>query len=330
MRLFLASLLGASVATSRAAPLAATNSSARPCTNTYPPGLHEIELESIGRKFLLAVPDGLPSGGGRRVPGVVDWHGYSESPWYQNELVGLEEMMDKYKWIGALPFGTAPLDTETCCPLVGCDEECCRSGGALSPGNACSFNAGSCCGVGASRDIDDISFARAMIEWMEEQMCLDPNNVFATGFSNGGMITNRVACQASQLFKGVGPVAGNIRLGGSFDQCAPTTPVSWISVCGTVDGACTADFDETAETWSRLNGCASGPSPTFVSATTRCEAWSDCAEGSFVEKCWVEDLGHEWSGRPRPDGSSPIQAPSNIDATEYIWARWSTVVEPWK
>ena len=164
MRLFLASLLGASVATSRAAPLAATNSSARPCTNTYPPGLHEIELESIGRKFLLAVPDGLPSGGGRRVPGVVDWHGYSESPWYQNELVGLEEMMDKYKWIGALPFGTAPLDTETCCPLVGCDEECCRSGGALSPGNACSFNAGSCCGVGASRDIDDISFARAMIE----------------------------------------------------------------------------------------------------------------------------------------------------------------------
>ena len=30
------------------------------------------------------------------------------------------------------------------------------------------------------------------------------------------MITNRVACQASQLFKGVGPVAGNIRLGGKF------------------------------------------------------------------------------------------------------------------
>ena len=58
MRLFLASLLGASVA--RAAPL--TNSSARPCTNTYPPGLHEIELESIGRKFLLAVPDGLLAG----------------------------------------------------------------------------------------------------------------------------------------------------------------------------------------------------------------------------------------------------------------------------
>eukprot|EP01043_Picozoa_sp_COSAG02_P060827 COSAG02_NODE_8036_length_2738_cov_6.194013_2_plen_333_part_00 len=321
-------LVLAGVAT--AAPLPRGNgttavAAGRPCTNTYGPGLHEITLEAIGRRFLLAVPDGLPSGGGRRVPGVIDWHGFSESPWYQNKLVGLEEIIYKYKWIGALPFGTAPLPTETCCPFDSDPEEC-RSGGQLDPLNPCSFNAGSCCGVGSSRDIDDITFARAMIEWMEVEMCLDPANVFSTGFSNGGMVTNRVACQASQLFKGVGPVAGNIRLGGSFEQCAPTTPVSWISVCGTADGACVNDFDETAEIWSRLNRCATGPNPTYVSATTRCEAWSDCSDGTFVEKCWVEDLGHEWSGRPRPDGSSPIQAPANIDATEYIWARWSTVV----
>ena len=313
------------LAAAMAAPLPQGNRSAVPCTNSYGPGLHEISLELIGRRFLLAVPDGLPNGGGRRVPGVIDWHGFSESPWYQNKLVGLEEIIDKYKWLGALPLGTAPLPTETCCPF-GSDPEECRAGSTLDPLNPCSFNAGNCCGVGSSRDIDDITFARAMIEWMELEMCLDPENVFSTGFSNGGMITNRVACQASHLFKGVAPVAGNIRLGGSFEQCAPTSPVSWISVCGTEDFACVNDFNETAVLWSRLNECETGPSPTYVSATTRCEAWSDCTGGTFVEKCWVDDLGHEWSGRPRPDGSSPIQAPSNIDATSYIWARWSTVV----
>ena len=87
----------------------------RPCTNTYGPGLHEIELEHIGRRFLLAVPDGLPSGGGRRVPGVIDWHGFSESPWYQNKLVGLKDIIYKYKWIGALPFGTAAASTLLVC-----------------------------------------------------------------------------------------------------------------------------------------------------------------------------------------------------------------------
>lgn len=57
-------------------------------------------------------------------------------------------------------------------------------------------------------------------------MCLDASNVFSTGFSNGGMITNRVACQASQLFKGVGPVAGNIRLGGSFVRTYATLTIA--------------------------------------------------------------------------------------------------------
>jgi hypothetical protein len=40
----------------------------------------------------------------------------------------------------------------------------------------------------------------------------------------------------------------------------------------------------------------------------------------------VAGLGHEWSGRPRPDGTSPPQAPTNVDATAYIFDRFSTLV----
>jgi hypothetical protein len=66
-----------------------------------------------------------------------------------------------------------------------------------------------------------------------------------------------------------------------------------------------------------------------VSATTRCEAWLSCgAPDVFVEKCRVSDLAHEWSGRDRPDGSSPAQPPTNIDATTYMFQRWSTLVTP--
>ena len=131
-------------AAAHAAPLNAS----RPCTNSYPPGLHEIELLN-GRKFMLVVPNGLPRGGGRRVPGVIDWHGFSESPFYQNQLVGFEDILQKYRWIGALPFGTAPLPTETCCPPRLSREEC-EAGAALDSLNPCSFNV-SCSHIFACR-----------------------------------------------------------------------------------------------------------------------------------------------------------------------------------
>ena len=57
--------------------------------------------------------------------------------------------------------------------------------------------------------MQDVVFAREIIEWMTLNSCLDPSNVFATGFSNGGMITNRVGCQLSQLFKGIAPAAAS-------------------------------------------------------------------------------------------------------------------------
>ena len=93
-------LLGA-VAVTTAAPLPeAASPAVRSCYDTHGPGLHDIQLPS-GRHFLLALPDLLP--GGTRVPAVIDWHGFSESPFYQNKLVGLEETLARYKWIGGEP-----------------------------------------------------------------------------------------------------------------------------------------------------------------------------------------------------------------------------------
>jgi hypothetical protein len=262
----------------------------------------------------------------------ADWHGYSESPWYQNLLVGLSDQLERWRWIGVLPFGTAPLPTQTCCPLVGCDEECCKNGEALAPGNACSFNAGGCCGAASNTDEDDVQFARVIRQWLDDNMCVDNDNIFATGFSNGGMIANRLGCQASDIFSAIAPVAGNIRFGGSFTECEPATPVSFLTVCGAEDGVCNSSLDETFARWGRVNECVGIPSTTFESATTHCEAWlpqkvaggPGCPGNVFVEACVVDDLEHEWSGRPRPDGTSPLQSPANIDATTCArpYSRW--------
>lgn len=102
-------------------------------------------------------------------------------------------------------------------------------------------------------------------------MCGDKGTVFATGFSNGGMMSNRLGCDAADLFTMVAPVAGNVRIGGDFPECSPTQPVGWISLCGTEDSACNRDFESTAKEWAGRNGCPDrDPTPTYNTPTTAC------------------------------------------------------------
>ena len=170
------------------------------CRNAFSAGLHEI-VDS-GRKFLLVVPGTLPAPPAQ-VPVIIDWHGFTESPHYQNKLTGMAEAAERYGWYAVIPFGTPPRPTDTCCP-DDCDEECCQNGRALDPSNACSWNSGSggCCGAAVEANVDDVQFARDLVEWLSQNTCADTGeNVFSTGFSNGAMFSNRLGCEAADLFK---------------------------------------------------------------------------------------------------------------------------------
>ena len=308
------------------------------CVNSLPPGTHLVTLKVGGgggdnvpgsingtRQFLAVVPAGLPPTA--RVPLVVDIHGYSESPYYQERLVGLSETLTKYRWLGALPFGTAPkprAGAGGCCADNVTAAEC-EKGDLLDKNNACSFNAGGCCGVAPTEEVDDVQFMREIVKWFDEKMCADTDNVFATGFSNGAMMANRLGCQASTVFKAIAPVAGNVRTSAArnFPACRPTSPVSWISFCGDRDSACNANFWDTFRDWANHNGCNGAASISFESATTKCMMHPDCAKGTIVEGCEITGLDHEWPGRPRPDGTSPEQPASNIDATSYMFDKFS-------
>ena len=115
----------------------------------------------------------------------------------------MAEAAERYGWYAVIPFGTPPRPTDTCCP-DDCDEECCQNGRALDPSNACSWNSGSggCCGAAVEANVDDVQFARDLVEWLSQNTCADTGeNVFSTGFSNGAMFSNRLGCEAADLFK---------------------------------------------------------------------------------------------------------------------------------
>jgi len=236
------------------------------------------------------------------------------------------DYLETFKWIAVVPFGTSTNPTSTCCPSGSTTADC-EAGKTLDKINPCSFNAGGCCGVAPQRKVDDVQFARDMVAYVAKEMCGDLNNVFATGFSNGGMMSNRLGCQAADLFKATAPVAGNIRISSTagFPSCAPTDPVGWISFCGTQDSACNANFEEVAAEWSRYNGCrVTDPKPTYVTATTSCYEYEGCA--ARTEFCILDKLGHEWPGHARPDGTSSPQPATNVDATAFIFEKFSEMV----
>jgi polyhydroxybutyrate depolymerase len=238
------------------------------------------------------------------------------------------QYLEVFKWIAVVPFGTADEPTSTCCPEGSTAAEC-ESGVTLDKVNPCSFNAGSCCGPASLRGVSDVDFAKAMVQYTVANMCADSAAVFATGFSNGAMMSNRLGCQAAGFFKATAPVAGNIRRNPlqGFGQCEPTGPVGWVSLCGDRDLACNWDFEATALEWASHNGCAAAdPKPTFVTDTTTCYEYQGCQ--AHTEFCIIAGLDHEWPGHARPDGTSPERPAGDVDATAFIFDRFSAMLPP--
>ncbi|MSP60842.1 MAG: hydrolase [Myxococcales bacterium] len=158
-----------------------------------------------------------------------------------------------------------------------------------------SWNAGSCCGGAASSGVDDVAFVRALTAQIASEYCVDPRRIFSTGLSNGGYLSYRLACEASDLVAAIGPVAGTLRL--SADQCKPPRPVPVIHFHGTSDPLVAYSLvAPTIAVFRALDGCAATSTITYKMGDATCETWSTCAAGSAVTSCTIEGGGHTWPG----------------------------------
>ena len=131
----------------------------------------------------------------------------------------------------------------------------------------------------------DMAFIRAMVTWAKDNLCVDQNRIFATGFSYGGMISNLIGCQMSDVFRAVAPMAGMFNVYGmpGSSLCANQRNVAtWVAhgdmdtVVATSGGAAARDY------FLGVNHC------TMTSATTTptpCVAYAGCDQGYPVHWC---------------------------------------------
>jgi polyhydroxybutyrate depolymerase len=190
-------------------------------------------------------------------------------------------------------------------------------------------------GIGGG--VDDVGFVRALIARIRADVAgIDPARTYATGMSNGGHMSFRLACEMPDTITAIAPVAATLSVALS-QRCAPARPVSVLNILGERDpispfaggqirgrrGA-VMSAAQTLDFWSQQNRCANrlredraGP------RTTR--YLPQCPEGSALRTRVVQmslaDGGHTWPGYPTSRFLERIVGPTSmaINATTTIF-----------
>lgn len=192
--------------------------------------------------------------------------------------------------------------------------------------------------------IDDVKFLSELIGKVARNYKIDPSRVFVTGYSNGGFMSQRLACELSSQVVAVGVVAATMGET-TASRCHPDRPVSVMLIQGTLDPlvpiqggpmgpngsrGMILSLKDAARKWIGLDACDSKPQVSFVAdkagdgTTIHREVFSGCKEGTEVISYTVEGGGHTWPGGKAYLPESIIGKTSgNMDASEILWEFFS-------
>lgn len=96
------------------------------------------------------------------------------------------------------------------------------------------WNEGCGCNIADRLNVDDLGFVDQVIADIQQKYRLYDGEIYAAGFSQGGLFTQNLACNRSSVFKAVAVVAGSMsqQLAAS---CFPEQPLSVMMVHGSHD-----------------------------------------------------------------------------------------------
>ncbi len=302
-----------------------------PSAGPLVPGDHTVAVEHGGaeRSALVHVPPQATDG--RPLPVVLSFHGGGGNAEGHREWTGLDALADAEGFVVVTPQGTP---------------------GRLGGGRLRTWNAGPCCGRALREGVDDVGFVLALLAELAGRTRLDPTRVYATGLSNGAMMTLRLAADASDRLAAIAPVAGALRVD------APPSPVPVLAFHSVDDprapyaGGLGPPFpftnqrvehpplEPTLEVWARAAGCAAEPEvvdrrqgPAREDGrpphTATLLVWPGC-DGPVEVALWrLTGAGHVWPGagpRYRERWLGPPTAV--LDANREIWDFFQRFTRP--
>jgi len=231
-------------------------------------GVHTISVGGHDRTYRLYKPKGLPAS----APLVVMLHGGFGSGAQAEKSYGWDALADAVKFVVAYPDGL---------------------------NRAWNVNGGGCCGRPAKEGIDDVAFITAAVADIERNAGIDTSRVYATGISNGGIMSYTLACETA-VFAAIGPDSAT-----QLNACRSPHPTSVMHIHGTADrliryngapGAGVAHINGPPVTelnafWRNVDHCATPVTSTSGTVTT---STAGCADNRSVVLITVDGGGHVW------------------------------------
>ena len=238
-----------------------------------PPGFtvgsttHAMGFGGLDRSYRIYVPEGAQT----PAPLVVMLHGGFGSAQQAERAYGWDQLADNAKFVVAYPDGE---------------------------GRAWNTNGG-CCGRPGREGVDDVGFINAVVSDVSANVGIDANRVYATGISNGGMMSYALACNTG-TFAAIGPDSAT-----QLDGCAAPHPTSVMHIHGTADrlirydggpGVGVARIDgppvpDVNAFWRGVDQCGPPVTTTDGPVTT---STAGCPENRSVVLKTVGGGGHEW------------------------------------
>lgn len=262
-------------------------------TSAVGPGDYEnaLTMGTLSRRYKIHVPQGYS--GTTPMPVVVYLHGGGgSSDAAQND--GLFSFSDTYGFLLVAPDGTGILHDKL---LTWNGGSWTASGGGTTQ----------CCGYAVERNVDDVAFIDSVIKDVEAKFSVDTDKIFATGISNGGLMSFRLGCDLSETFAAIAPVASP----GVPNDCAPERLVPALYIHGTSDpcalynggigGGCigkqklnTLPAKTSVENWRDVVHNTSNGESAYHRGKADCTLYPGGTSGADVEFCTITDGGHTW------------------------------------
>jgi polyhydroxybutyrate depolymerase len=269
----------------------------------------DLQYQGSLRDYLLHVP---PNAGSESLPLVIALHGAGGDAASFAGETRFAQAADKLGMLVAFPDG---------------------SEGGNPPRRT--FNAQICCGDAVTRQVDDVGFVGSVIEDIAQHHPVDRARIFATGMSNGGMLTYQLAAMHPEWFAAVAPVSaaigGMTRDGRTYIIPMPKLPVAVMIIHGRKDPYVLYEggssrmlsfphiwkmsVGDALSFWAASDGCA-GPPAIGHPRGPNLErvAYANCKDGSEVVLWEIMGGDHNWPGDifPAPGGGKPVSAAEAI------------------
>ena len=252
---------------------------------------HTLVAGGIDRSYIVHIPSNYDAS--RPIPVVLIFHGFNLKAEDMIRITGFNTQADSVGFVAVYPQGS---------------------------GKQPAWNGGRCCGEAQKQNVDDVGFIRLLLADLGKVINVDTKRVYATGFSNGAIMSYRLGCDLADQIAAIAPVSA----AQETEVCQPSRPLSVIHFHGTADklnpydgGSRFTSVKDSIQFWVNQDDCPTQPVSERSGSIVH-DTYAPCEQSTAVELYTIEGGEHAWPGGEAV--SAEIGKPTmEISATQVMW-----------